>query len=59
MKTNAKTKVQLDREQEHRDAVQLAIWRHSLKGIGRPLPDVVLDYLDEHLPNWRDEPSKK
>ena len=47
-------------EQEHKDARKLGMWKQALKGKGSyNCSDEVRDYLDEHLPGWRDELDEK
>jgi hypothetical protein len=56
---NVKNRKTTELKQQHKDAVKLGNWKTSLKGIwnGNQCSDEVRDYLDEHLPNWRDEPD--
>jgi len=46
----------LELEQENKDALKLMRWKQALKGNGKSkCSDEVRDYLDLHLPGWRDE----
>jgi superfamily II DNA or RNA helicase len=47
-------------ELENKDNSKLSSWKDALKGIkGTKCSDEVRDYLDEHLPGWRDEKNEK
>lgn len=49
-----------DRAQEYKDASKLRNWKRALKGNGtHNCPDVVRDYLDAEMPDWRKEVRKK
>ena len=53
---NKKNRTTPELEQEYKDASKLSNWKCALKGLGKSLcSDAVCEYLDENLPNWRDE----
>jgi superfamily II DNA or RNA helicase/ribosome modulation factor/uncharacterized protein YeaC (DUF1315 family) len=54
--TDKKNRITFELEQEYKDACKLVGWKQALKGKGKSLcPDSVRDYLDIHLPSWREE----
>jgi superfamily II DNA or RNA helicase/ribosome modulation factor len=47
-------------EKEHKDSQKLSDWKFGLKGRGTTnCTNEVRDYLDEHLPGWRDDLDEK